>query len=135
MLKSVIFLLVGFFLLVKGADWFVEGASSIARRLRIPSLIIGLTIVAFGTSAPELAVSITAAVKGSNDIAIGNVVGSNIFNLLVVIGMSALICPLSVKPSMIKKALSFVYCCHTSFKCADYVSIFYWKLLHDLRTS
>ena len=71
MLKSVIFLLVGFFLLVKGADWFVEGASSIARRLRIPSLIIGLTIVAFGTSAPELAVSITAAVKGSNDIAIG----------------------------------------------------------------
>lgn len=103
MLKSIIFLLVGFLLLVKGADWFVEGASSIARRLRIPSLIIGLTIVAFGTSAPELAVSITAAIKGSNDIAIGNVVGSNIFNLLVVIGMSALICPLSVKPSMIKK--------------------------------
>ena len=103
MLKSVIFLLAGFLLLVKGADWFVEGASSIARRLRIPSLIIGLTIVAFGTSAPELAVSITAAVKGSNDIAIGNVVGSNMFNLLVVIGMSALICPLSVKPSMIKK--------------------------------
>ena len=134
MLKSVIFLLVGFFLLVKGADWFVEGASSIARRLRIPSLIIGLTIVAFGTSAPELAVSITAAVKGSNDIAIGNVVGSNIFNLLVVIGMSALICPLSVKPSMIKKII-LVYCCHTSFKCADYGSIFYWKLPHDLRTS
>ena len=63
--KICYFLLVGFFLLVKGADWFVEGASSIARRLRIPSLIIGLTIVAFGTSAPELAVSITAAVKGS----------------------------------------------------------------------
>lgn len=103
MLKSVIFLLGGFLLLVKGADWFVEGASSIARRLRIPSLIIGLTIVAFGTSAPELAVSITAAMKGSNDIAIGNVVGSNMFNLLVVIGMSALICPLSVKPSIIKK--------------------------------
>lgn len=103
MLKSVIFLLIGFLLLVKGADWFVEGASSIARHLRIPSLVIGLTIVAFGTSAPELAVSITAAIKGSNDIAIGNVVGSNIFNLLVVIGMSAMICPLSIKPSIIKK--------------------------------
>lgn len=103
MLKPIIFLLVGFLLLVKGADFFVDGASSIAKRLRIPSLVIGLTIVAFGTSAPELAVSITAALKGSNDIAIGNVLGSNMFNLLVVIGMSALICPLTVKLSMIKK--------------------------------
>lgn len=103
MLKSILFLLIGFLLLVKGADYFVDGASSIAKRLRIPSLVIGLTIVAFGTSAPELAVSITAALKGSNDIAIGNVVGSNMFNLLVVIGMSALICPLTVKMSMIKK--------------------------------
>lgn len=103
MILSVFFLCIGFLLLVKGADVFVEGASCIAKRLHIPSLIIGLTIVAFGTSAPELAVSVTAALKGSNDIAIGNVVGSNIFNLLVVLGMSALICPLSVKQSMIKK--------------------------------
>lgn len=103
MLKSILFLVIGFLLLVKGADFFVDGASSIAKRLRIPSLVIGLTIVAFGTSAPELAVSITAAMKGSNDIAIGNVVGSNMFNLLVVIGMSALLCPLTVKLSMIKK--------------------------------
>ena len=103
MITSVLILCIGFLLLVKGADIFVEGASCIAKRLHIPSLIIGLTIVAFGTSAPELAVSVTAAIKGSNDIAIGNVVGSNIFNLLVVIGMSAMICPLSVKQSMIKK--------------------------------
>lgn len=103
MLKSVILLLAGFLLLVKGADYFVDGASSIAKRLHIPSLVIGLTIVAFGTSAPELAVSVTAALKGSNDIALGNVVGSNMFNTLVVIGMSALICPLAVKKSIIKK--------------------------------
>lgn len=103
MIASVFFLILGFLLLVKGADWFVDGASSIAKRLRIPSLIIGLTIVAFGTSAPELAVSVTAALKGSNDIALGNVVGSNIFNLLVVIGVSAMICPLAVEKSMIKK--------------------------------
>ncbi len=99
----VIYLIVGFVLLVKGADFFVEGASSIARRLRIPTIVIGLTIVAFGTSAPELAVSLSAAIKGSNDIAIGNVVGSNMFNLLVVIGVSAMISPLAVKKSMIKK--------------------------------
>ena len=103
MIASVFFLILGFLLLFKGADLFVDGASSIAKRLRIPSLIIGLTIVAFGTSAPELAVSVTAALKGSNDIALGNVVGSNIFNLLVVIGVSAMICPLAVEKSMIKK--------------------------------
>ena len=104
MIASVFFLILGFLCLVKGADLdFVDGASSIAKRLRIPSLIIGLTIVAFGTSAPELAVSVTAALKGSNDIALGNVVGSNIFNLLVVIGVSAMICPLAVEKSMIKK--------------------------------
>lgn len=103
MIASVFFLILGFLLLVKGADLFVDGASSIAKRLMIPSLIIGLTIVAFGTSAPELAVSVTAALKGSNDIALGNVVGSNIFNLLVVIGVSAMICPLAVEKSMIKK--------------------------------
>lgn len=100
-------LIIGFVLLVKGADYFVEGASSIARNLRIPSIIIGLTIVAFGTSAPEAAVSITAALRGSNDIALGNIIGSNIFNLLVVIGMSALIKPLKVSPSMIRKDFPF----------------------------
>lgn len=102
-LKALIILVIGFALLVKGADFFVDGAASIAKQLRIPSLVIGLTIVAFGTSAPELAVSMSAALKGSNDIAIGNVVGSNLFNLLVVVGISAVIYPLHVKGSMIKK--------------------------------
>lgn len=100
---SVIKLVIGFLLLVKGADAFVDGASSIAKRLRIPAFVIGLTIVAFGTSAPELAVSLTAALRGSNDIAIGNVVGSNIFNTLVVLGASAAITPIAVKRGMIKK--------------------------------
>lgn len=103
MIKAVLFLVVGFLLLVKGADWFVEGASSVAKKLRVPSFVIGLTIVAFGTSAPELAVSVTAALKGSNDIAIGNVVGSNIFNTLVVLGASAAITPIVVEKGMIKK--------------------------------
>ena len=87
-----ILLVVGFVLLVKGADFFVEGSSSVAKLLRVPSVIIGLTIVAFGTSAPELAVSISASIAGSNDIAVGNVIGSNIFNILFVIGTTALIC-------------------------------------------
>ena len=88
---AVICLVAGFALLVKGADWFVSGASGLARRLGVSPLIIGLTIVAFGTSAPELAVSVTAALDGANEIAVGNVVGSNIFNLLVVAGVSAIL--------------------------------------------
>lgn len=102
-----LWLLIGFILLIKGADYFVEGASSIAKRFRIPTLIIGLTIVAFGTSAPEAAVSITSALKGHNEIAIGNIVGSNIFNLLFVVGIAAMICPLHVKRSMILKEFPF----------------------------
>lgn len=89
-----ILLILGFVLLVKGADFFVEGSSSVAKLLRIPTIIIGLTIVAFGTSAPELAVSVSAALSGSNDIAVGNVIGSNIFNLMMVIGVCALLAPM-----------------------------------------
>ncbi len=92
-----LWLILGFVLLIKGADYFVEASSSIARTLRVPSIIIGLTIVAFGTSAPELAVSTTAALSGSNDIAIGNVIGSNIFNLLVVLGACGAIRPFGVR--------------------------------------
>ena len=92
-----VWLILGFVLLIKGADYFVEASSSIAKTLRVPSIIIGLTIVAFGTSAPELAVSTTAALSGSNDIAIGNVIGSNIFNLLVVLGACGMIRPFGVK--------------------------------------
>lgn len=93
---TLVLLFTGFLLLIKGADLFVESSSSVAKRLRIPSIIIGLTIVAFGTSAPELAVSVSAALTGSNDIAIGNVIGSNIFNLLVVLGSCAVIRPFAV---------------------------------------
>ena len=99
----ILLLLFGFVLLVKGADYFVDGASNIAYLLKISPLIVGLTIVAFGTSAPELAVSLTAALNGSNDIAIGNVVGSNIVNLLLVIGLSSLLKPLTVTKTMIFK--------------------------------
>ena len=98
-----VILTIGFILLIKGADFFVDGASSIARLLKIPSVIIGLTIVAMGTSAPEAAVSITAALNGSNEIAISNVVGSNIFNLLVVAGFCAVMMPLTVEKSLFKR--------------------------------
>lgn len=86
-----VYLIVGFVLLIKGADYFVDGASAVARLLRVPSVVIGLTIVAMGTSAPEAAVSITAGISGSNEIAISNVIGSNLFNLLMVIGICAAI--------------------------------------------
>ena len=103
MILSIILLIIGFMLLVKGADFFVEGASDIARKLGIPSIVIGLTIVALGTSLPELAVSVTAALKGSNDIALGNVTGSNIMNLLVVVGLAAVIQPVAVKRSVLRR--------------------------------
>ena len=90
MATILIWLMVGFVLLVKGADLFVEGSASAARLLRVPAAVIGLTVVAFGTSAPELAVSVTAALAGSNGIALGNVIGSNMFNLLMVTGLSSM---------------------------------------------
>lgn len=100
-LVKVVLLVVGFVMLIKGADWFVEGASKVADKFGIPQLVIGLTIVAFGTSAPEAAVSISAALKGSEsvNIAIGNVVGSNIINVLVILGITAIIIPLAVQKS------------------------------------
>lgn len=105
---NIIILLLGFVLLVKGADIFVEGSSTIAKILKIPPLIIGLTIVAFGTSAPEAAVSITAALNGQNGMAMGNVVGSNIFNLLMVVGISGFIKTLSVDKAIISKEFPFL---------------------------
>lgn len=96
-----ILLVIGFVLLVKGADFFVEGSSSVAKLLRVPTVIIGLTIVAFGTSAPEMAVSISASLAGSNDIAVGNVIGSNIFNLLMVVGVCGLILPMKIDKSIL----------------------------------
>lgn len=97
-----LFLVIGFIMLMKGADWFVDGAAGIADRYGIPQLIIGLTIVAFGTSAPEAAVSITAALKGTADITIGNVVGSNILNILVILGITAVIIAVPVQQSTLR---------------------------------
>lgn len=107
LILAVVFVVVGFALLVKGADLFVDNASGIASKLGVSTLIIGLTIVAFGTSLPELAVSVTAALEGSNEIAVGNVTGSNLFNLLMVAGLSALIYPLVINPTIMKRDWPF----------------------------
>ena len=105
---QIILLFVGFAMLIKGADWFVDGSSGIATKFKIPQLVIGLTIVAMGTSAPEAAVSIAAALKGNADITIGNIVGSNILNILIILGISALITPLAVAKSTIKVEIPFM---------------------------
>ena len=101
-------LVIGFVMLIKGADWFVDGAVGIATKFGIPQLVIGLTIVAMGTSAPEAAVSISAALKGSADITIGNIVGSNILNILIILGVSAVITSLAVAKSTIKVEIPFM---------------------------
>ena len=96
-------LIVGFVVLIYGADFFVDGASKLAKRFNIPSFVIGLTICAFGTSAPELAVSVTASVSGANSLAIGNVLGSNFFNLMVVLGVCAVINPIPVSKNLLRR--------------------------------
>lgn len=101
-------LAVGFVLLMKGADWFVEGASKIADKLGVPQLVIGLTIVAMGTSLPEAAVSISAALKGSAELTVGNVVGSNILNVLLILGLTAVICVIPVQKSTVFYEIPFV---------------------------
>ncbi len=100
-----ILLIVGFVLLIKGADFFVDGSAALAGYLKVPSVIIGLTIVAIGTSLPEAAVSISAGLAGSNEIAVSNIVGSNIFNTLVVVGASALIRPFAADSQIVKRDL------------------------------
>lgn len=107
-MKNLLFLLVGFIFLIKGADLFVEGSSSIAKKFKIPSMIIGLTIVAMGTSAPEASVSVTSSLIGQNDMSVANVVGSNFFNILVVLGVSTLFSKLPVKESTIKDDVPFL---------------------------
>ena len=101
-------LILGFVMLVKGADWFVEGASGVASKFGIPQLVIGLTIVAMGTSAPEAAVSITAALNGSAGLTIGNVLGSNILNVFIILGLTALIVPVAVQKSTLKIEMPFM---------------------------
>lgn len=102
-----IFLVLGFVLLIKGADFFVEGSSAVAKKVKVPSLIIGMTIVAMGTSLPECAVSVTASITNNNALAVSNVVGSNIFNLMVVCGACALFAPLAVQVGTLKKEFPF----------------------------
>lgn len=106
-LQNAAILIVGFVLLIKGADYFVDGSSSVARILKVPSIVVGLTVVAMGTSLPELSVSMSAAIKGSNEIAISNVIGSNMFNLIVVLGACALMAKVPVDKSILKKEFPF----------------------------
>ena len=105
---EMLLLSLGFLLLVKGADWFVDGASGVATKLRIPQLVIGLTIVAMGTSAPEAAVSISAALKGNADITIGNIVGSNILNILIILGLASALVSIAVAKSTIRIDIPFM---------------------------
>lgn len=107
-LLQLLLVVVGFVLLVKGADWFVDGAAGVAERFGIPQLVIGLTIVAMGTSAPEAAVSISSAFKGNADITVGNVVGSNIMNILVILGLTAVIVAIAVQKSTVKYEIPFM---------------------------
>ena len=107
LLLQILLLVIGFVMLIKGADWFVEGASKVADRFGIPQIVIGLTICAMGTSLPEASVSISAALKGAADITIGNVVGSNIANVLLILGITSLIRPIPVKKNTIRYEIPF----------------------------
>jgi len=120
---SLVILVIGFVLLIKGADFFVEGSSSVAKRLRVPSIIIGLTIVAMGTSLPECAVSVTASLANQNALAVSNVVGSNIFNLMVVCGFCALFSPLAVQKDTLKKEFPFSILCALLMLALGYIGM------------
>ena len=123
LIKSILILVIGFVLLLKGADYFVEGSSSVAKQLRIPSMIIGMTIVAMGTSLPECAVSVTASLAGNNTLAVSNVVGSNIFNLMVVCGACALFAPLTIKKDTLKKEFPLSIICASLLMVLGYIGM------------
>lgn len=107
MLVTVLLLVLGFAFLIKGADFLIDGASALAKRFRIPDLVIGMTIVAFGTSLPELFVNVIASVDGNTDLAIGNILGSNIANILLILGIASIIAPLAVRQNTIWKEIPF----------------------------
>ena len=142
---NIISLIIGFILLIKGADLFVDSASGIAKRFGIPSLIIGMTIVAMGTSAPELSVSITSAIKGLNDMSIANVVGSNIFNTLMILGVSSLFNKLKINSykdivvMMISSVMLLVCCINNKLGIINGIallvmfSIFMWNQIKDAK--
>ena len=123
MALAVVKLVLGFVLLIKGADFFVDGSSSVAKKFRVPSMIIGLTIVAMGTSLPECAVSVTASMNNNNALAISNAVGSNIFNLMVVCGACALFAPLTVQVGTLKKEFPFSVICAALLLALGYVGM------------
>ena len=125
MFNSLLFLLIGSCMLYYGAEWIVKGGSNIARKLNIPSLVIGLTVVAFGTSLPELIVSIFSALEGSSAIAVGNVIGSNVANVGLVLGLSALIFPIYVEYDIIKRDL-LVYL----ISCAFFIFFAFFVFAH-----
>lgn len=107
MLITILLLIVGFAVLIKGADLLVDGSSSLAKRMRISEIVIGLTVVAFGTSTPELVVNVLSSLKGNSEIVLGNIIGSNIFNLFLILGIAALIFPLKVKRNSVLKEIPY----------------------------
>ena len=109
MIINILLLVIGFIILIKGADFFVDGSSSVATNFKVPKILIGLTIVAFGTSAPEFAVSIKSIISNNHDIVLGNVIGSNIMNILLILGISSLFNPLVVKNNTVKKELPIMF--------------------------
>ncbi len=135
-LIQIVCLVLGFVMLIKGADFFVDGAAGIASKLGIPQLVIGLTIVAMGTSAPEAAVSISSALKGSADITIGNIVGSNILNILIILGLTAAIIPIKVAKSTVRYEIPYmiaitfilIFLGHTGNEITWYEGIVLWVL-------
>ena len=124
---AIILLVLGFVFLIKGADFFVEGASAVAKKLHVPALIIGMTIVAMGTSLPELSVSVTASLANSNQLAIGNVVGSNIFNLMVVLGSCALFSVLDVSTATLRRDFPFSVVCALGLAVLGFIG---WSVGH-----
>lgn len=123
LILSFLLLIIGFVLLIKGADFFVEGSASIAKMLRVPSLIIGMTIVAMGTSLPECSVSVNASITGQNSLAVSNAVGSNIFNLMVVCGVCALFTPLAINAGTLKRDFPFSILCALGLLLLGYVGM------------
>jgi cation:H+ antiporter len=107
LLIQIVLLIVGFGLLIKGADWLVDGSSSVAKRLGIRDIVIGLTVVSFGTSAPELIVNLFSALSEKTDLAVGNIIGSNIANILLILGVASVIYPLRVKRETVWKEIPF----------------------------
>lgn len=123
LLKAILILVIGFVLLIKGADFFVEGSSSVAKKFHVPAMLIGMTIVAMGTSLPECAVSVTASLSNNNSLAVSNVIGSNIFNLMVVCGACALFSPLTIRQDTLKKEFPLSIICAALMLVLGYIGM------------